>query len=390
MKPKTVLFFLKASALPEGTERTWGGVKYRKINKKWQKVSSGKHEPIKLSPEQLVSHAENTSGESLKKIISDESKHPHLRDAAKRELERRKSDKEKSKPSVQKPAAINSTQDPAKPKVKKKKKEHIKFSPNPDLRSEHSEVEKRFGKDLNKNFEKRKSQYIKDFGHVLNTDNARELSDDYKKNKSELSAAVHEPASSFIKKLYSDMLAEKTPKGKRNLVYFTAGGTGAGKTSGLQGKEKSFHDKAHIVFDTNMNTMGSASSKIDQALSAGKKVRINYTFRDPVEAFSQGAVPRAIRIGRTVPIESHIETHLGSLGAIQGLKDKYKGNKNVEIVVTDNSRGLGNAKKSSISFVKQQEKKYVASDLREKLHSINKDLYERGEISESHYKGFRG
>ena len=745
----------------EGEIRTWGGIRYQKTAGKWHPVKGDKKKDEsndvekKHSVEHLTTHAENTSEQSLKKVIGDESKDVHVRDAAKRELERRKAEKDKGKP---KPVAAATAQPQAaeQPKPKKKKKpDVVKYTPAETLSSEYSAIEKEFGKHLNKNYERAASKYEKMHGNVLNTDNARELSDAYNKNRAELSAAVHEPSSAFIKKLYADKLAEKTPKGKKNLVYFTAGGTGAGKsvpvttpiitpnglqqigtikigdivfskdggetkvagvfpqgnldvykiifsdgtsalasddhlwevttryirmkqaslkegswerksgrnpdkwicnnslvtttkiireninklyaipitkplqfleksynidpylmgmllgdgcmtskegvvfstkddellewlkkliplscrvakkslldvrcdyaiygkntpnkndlirllkaegllehnsytkyipehylfgsiqqrtallqglldtdggisgknvieystsskhlrdgvlwlvqslggvakvteripkyiykgekrngalsyririklpndispfrltrkavlltdrkylpyryiksveyvgkqecvcikvdhlsetflindaivthnTSGLQGTEKAFYDKAHIVFDTNMNTFGSAKSKIDQALNAGKKIRINYTFRDPVDAFENGAVPRSLRIGRTVPIEEHVKTHLGSMDTVLALKEHYKGNKNVHIVVTDNSRGKGNAKDVPISFVKEKEKSYVASELREKLHSINKKLYERGKISESHYKGFRG
>lgn len=354
---------------------------------KKEQAKSGKLKYIYKVPD-LVAHAENTSQGSLQKVSK---LHPdqHIRDSAKRELERRKIDKEKKeqpKQSDQNAQQANKELT----KVKKKKKPAFEYNANKSLSSEHSKIEKEFGKQLTKNYKKEREKYHKQFGHILNTDNARELSDTYSKNKSELSVAVHEPASSFVKKIYEDMLSEKTPKGKRNLVYFTAGGTGAGKTSGLQGEEKSLHDKAHIVFDTNMNTMDGSVKKIEQALSAGKKVRINYTFRDPVDAFENGAAPRSLRIGRTVPIESHIETHLGALSTIQGLEDKYKGNKNVKIVVTDNSRGKGKAKQVPLESIKKHEKKYVHSDLRTQLHTINDRLYKEGKISEGHHKGFKG
>lgn len=355
-----------------GEHRTWGGIEYVKTQSGWVKAKKStrpqdqeKEKPAyKHSTDELLKHAENTSYEQLEKVAANEKYHPHVRDAAKRELERR---------------------------GKKEIKTDFQYTPSDTLSSDkHKEIEKRFGEHLAQNYEKARSEYKEKFGNVINTDNARELSDDYLKNKSELSAAVHEPASAFTKKMYEDELSSKTPKGKRDLVYFTAGGTGSGKTSSLMGAEKSFHEKAHIVYDTNMNGFSSAKKKIDQALEAGKKIRINYTFRDPIDAFENGAVPRSIRIGRTVPIEEHIKTHLGSMDAIQALQQHYKDNKNVKIVVTNNSLGKGGAKQVPISFVKNQEKNYIASDLREKLHKINDSLYEQGKISKSHYVGFKG
>lgn len=420
-------FFMKAKALPDGTERTWSGVDYRKEAGKWKPVGKGKKgsekdtgtkNMVKMSSDKLTSHAENTSSEQLKKVIDDESKHPHVRDAAKRELERRKSTDLKTKQmetaskrgdeeyaankkaqKEEKESALKEKEEAdkkakAKEKEAKKKSEQKKpafsYSPSDTLSDEHSKIEQKFGKYLTENYKEAKDTYTEEFGNVLNTDNARDLSRDYLKNKAELSAAVHEPSSAFIKKIYADELSKPAPKGARNLVYFTAGGTGAGKSSSLMGAEKKFHDKSHIVYNTNMNGFASAKKKIDQALEAGKKVRLNYTFRDPVDAFENGAVPRSLRIGRTVPIESHIDTHIGSMSSVQALHDHYKGNNNVKILITDNSRGQGNAKQVPISFVKEKEKSYVASDLRDQLHKINDKLFKQGKIPRSHYVGFKG
>lgn len=410
-------FFNKAHAASVGDTHTWkDGDRYTKTNKGWVPV---KKNEIKHSTQEVVAHAENTSIDQLSKIAKDASKPSHIRDAAKREIERRsaetdkekrkwdredkvraedrahdtkdKKDEAKAKEKEQAAAAAKPKPEPVAEPVKKKKiPDVIKYTPAESLKDDHRKIEKSFGKKLNKGYDKLKAKYSKQFGNVLNTDNARELSKDYLANKSELSSAVHEPASAFVKKMYDDLLKDKVPKGRSNMVYFTAGGTGSGKSSSLMGQEKKYHDKAHVIFDTNMNGFESSSKKIEQALDAGKKVRINYVFRDPIDAFKNGAVPRSLRVGRTVPIEEHIRTHLGSINAILGLKEKYKGNKNVSITVTDNSRGFGNAQKAPIGFVKEQEKKYLASEIREQLHKINNQLYERGEISERHWKGFRG
>jgi len=115
-------------------------------------------------------------------------------------------------------------------------------------------------------------------GKILNTDIARELSEDYLKNRT-LSANVHEPASAFIKRYYSDLLAQ--PAQPNASVLFTGGGTGAGKTTSLGETLPNVARQAEIVYDTNMNKLESARKKIDQALEAGRKVDLVYTYRDP-------------------------------------------------------------------------------------------------------------
>lgn len=222
-------------------------------------------------------------------------------------------------------------------------------------------------------------------GKILNTDIARELSEDYLKNRT-LSANVHEPASSFVKRYYADLLAQPPKEGAR--VLFTGGGTGAGKTSSLQETLPKVAKEAEIVYDTNMNKLESARKKIDQALEAGRKVDLVYTYRDPVEALREGSLTRAMRqvkdigTGRTVPLKEHIRTHLGSREVMPQLMEMYKDNPNVRIAVVDNSLGKGQARISSIEALPQLDTKTLEKQLRKALEEefkagkITKEVYE--------------
>lgn len=231
-------------------------------------------------------------------------------------------------------------------------------------------------------------------GKILNTDLARELSKDYLKDRSGKSAAVHEPASWLVKYLYAKKLAEAPGKGEKARVIFSAGGTGAGKTSGLA-LLKGAADKAQLIYDTNMNRFESARQKIDQALAAGKDVRIVYTFRDPLEALTQGALPRAMRqeakfgSGRTVPIDEHLGTHVGSRQAIEQIAAHYAGDNRVHITVVDNSGGKGAAKLVALSQIpKPAEGAY--NGLREKAVQTLDAERAAGRISEAVHNGTVG
>lgn len=371
----------------EGEIRVWKGRRYQKHGKMWIEVRDPKKNHLAVAD--VVAHAENTSTPQLKKIASRDD-HAHS-DAAKREIERRKADKDKAKPVEPKTAAPAVTEE--KPRVKKQKP--VNYTPNKHLEDPyHKKVEKSFGKQLNKGFEFARGQYQAQFGNVLNTDNARELSQEYRNDRS-LSAVVHEPASALIKKFYSILLKEPVPKGKQNMVLFTAGGTGAGKTTGIgeHNVTKKESEKAHIIYDTNMNSFGSAKEKIDKALAFGKKIEIVHTFRDPIDAFKEGAVPRSQRMeakmgsGRTVPIGTHIATHLGANETIPKLAEHYKDNPNVNIRVIDNSRGRGNSKIVPVGFL--QDKKYIAKDLEKELHEHIDKLHGEGKISDKIYRGFK-
>jgi hypothetical protein len=221
-------------------------------------------------------------------------------------------------------------------------------------------------------------------GKVLNTDTARELSPEYRADRTQ-SAAVHEPASWIVKEMYARKLKEAPAEGERNMVLLTGGGTGAGKSSSLK-LMGSVKDEAQIIYDTNLNGLQSATSKIDAALKAGKDVKILYTWRDPVDALVNGALPRAERMGRTVPIDEHAKTHVGAAKTVKELAKKYEGDPRVELQVIDNSHGKGGARLGSIDQVPELEYDSVLGALNAALESER----QAGRISEATYRGTAG
>jgi hypothetical protein len=263
-----------------------------------------------------------------------------------------------------------------------------------DLSPEDSLIEDRFANQVGGDYEGAKADYaqLEDSknGRVINTDTARELSTDYLADRTK-SAAVHEPASWLTKQMYAEALAQPPEEGREPLVMFTAGGTGAGKSSALRDALGPLADKAQTVFDTNMNGTKSAKGKIDQALKAGKAVSIIYTYRDPAEALTHGALPRAMHqeakfgSGRTVPLEEHIKTHVGSNKTIRELAAHYKGNPMVDIRVLDNTQGKGNAKVIPLSKLP----KLAENTVREQVSKALEEAHTRGDISESVYRGFK-
>lgn len=229
-----------------------------------------------------------------------------------------------------------------------------------------------------------------DNGRTLNTDVARELSEHYRADRTR-SADVHEPSSAFVKRLYAEKLAQTTPEGMEPTVIFTAGGTGAGKTTGMEIVKKmdSRAGKAEMIYDTNMNSFDSADKKIKQALDAGRKVNIIYTYRDPIEALENGALKRAKRMeetsgtGRTVPLSEHAKTHIGARQVIEQLAKKYAKNDKVQIRVIDNSRGAGNAIVSRLDKLPKLNEDQIRKGLRDALERAKKS----GAISDAIYRG---
>lgn len=261
----------------------------------------------------------------------------------------------------------------------------VKYTPNENLTPEESAIEKKFGEYLDKNYDRLKKEYLEKHTNLLSADDAKEFSDDYVNNRGELASAVHEPASGFIKTLFVEMLSD--PKVK-NSVIFMAGGTGSGKTTGIAGvpRIKNKVAQAGIVYDGNLNGEASALKKINQALRIGnKKVSVLYIYRNPVEAFENGVIPRMKRMGRSVPIEQHISTHEGSYRTVLTLREHFKGNKQVHFDALDNANGKGKA--AQISFANLAKKAYFSSTLKAELYESARQKKEAGTITENQYRG---
>jgi hypothetical protein len=200
-----------------------------------------------------------------------------------------------------------------------------------------------------------------------------------------------------------DILSSKYdgPIAKNQKVVFTAGGTGAGKTTGLKkagvsrefieigadnikfelaeqmgakhgmtvkeflsNHAKSIHEPSsdfakelfskrvsegkNVVFDSNL-TSKTADKRIQSAIDAGAEVEIVYVHRGPIESWFQGVLPRKARTGRDLPVEEHAMRHAEAPKKLLKLHGKF-GDK-VKITVIDNSRGRGNEAIVPIDFL---------------------------------------
>lgn len=260
-----------------------------------------------------------------------------------------------------------------------------------------------FLEDANKNFDKYtqlyqtfndpKSHHFTDNGRIINTDSFREVFPVYRENRTK-SALVHEGASELAKQWYAKKLSEPVPAGYDNKVLFTAGGTGAGKTSAIDSNPilKPIADKANIIYDTNMNGLQSSAKKINQALDAGREVDIVYTYRDPEEALRLGALTRAMKMkentgsGRTVPLNEHLKTHMGSYDTMLKLQEMYKDDPRVQIQALDNSHGKGKSRLVTLDKIPKINENEVSPRLNRALEEeyqsgrISKDVYEATKV----------
>ena len=226
------------------------------------------------------------------------------------------------------------------------------FSRRDGFTAEERLVREKFDFYLNRNFRKFRSIYLLRFQNVLNTDQAKELCEEYSANENEkirFSRCVYAPAKAFITKLFRIEIAKK----RVSAVMFLAGGAGSGKSTAVEGwKLDGNFPPDLLVVDGTLSDFNEAKSQIDLALSHKKSVIVIYVFC-PVEKAVKLALDRAIKRGRGLPIPRLAQTHYDSQRTIFRLSADYHLNANVQFHVVDNT-GVRPAASDMLSIVSQK------------------------------------
>lgn len=214
-------------------------------------------------------------------------------------------------------------------------------------------------------------------GKLLDTDQARELSAEYRADRS-LAPKVHEAASAFTQRAFEDRMAN-APDGA--LVVFMAGGGGAGKSSAehLLSAEM---DRANTILDGTLSSYDKAARNVQLALDNNQTVRIAYVYREPLDALANkqgGVLERAMSRGRAVTLEALVKGHVGSSEVVRKLQETFGDNPNFKIQVIDNSRGAGNAVMSTLDAVPPVQRE----GLMEKFKDATDQALAEGRISET-------
>lgn len=224
-------------------------------------------------------------------------------------------------------------------------------------------------------------------GKIINTDLVRELSADYRKDKT-LAFNVHKGASAFSELLFNKRIAETM--GEERAWIFTGGGPASGKTAGLS---KEMERAADLVMDGTLAKFAKNDAMIERALESGKDIQIIYIDRDPLKALPL-ALMRAMESGRPVPLMEFARMHRDARSSIRQLHEKYKDNPKVDIQVVNNQGKLGEQFETTIDDISEMDynetltegfKMLEEARLRPvKIGDIN------GGISEAIYQGTKG
>ncbi len=197
--------------------------------------------------------------------------------------------------------------------------------------------------------------YRERFGKILDTDNARELSEDYARSpeaRARFGNAVHEVASTLVRQIFFDTLAAERPM-KRGRVLITAGGAGSGKISMVTALARNAFDAAQLIYDTTLANPASAVEKVEAALDSGYLVTIIYIHR-PIELAVRGVVGRALENGRCVPLSVMADNHFDAQRTLLQLARRYAHTHRVEFQVIDNGGELTQARFVGLDFLSRR------------------------------------
>jgi hypothetical protein len=176
-----------------------------------------------------------------------------------------------------------------------------------------------------------------DGGHYIDTDLVRELSPDYRADRSR-SQELHPYASALTRALYARALARPVRQGKSPVVAFLAGGGGSGKSTAASDLLADLNPD--ITFDGTLSNLGNARRDIKAALASGRGVRVVFVYRSPGRS-AEGAVGRAIRAGRPVPVWALAEAHARAPQVVKTLAKEYNGDDRVQVRAINNDGGFG-------------------------------------------------
>ena len=256
------------------------------------------------------------------------------------------------------------------PKAGLKEGKNFDYAPNTKLSEEDKATETSFADDLDRNYEDRKEEYIGKFGNVLDADKAKELSEEYSEDPLNKATAVHNPSSSFVQKMYMDLISQPGEEtGKKDLVTLVIGGSGAGKTTLINDMGDS---DSKVVYDMGGVNEQLTKNQINRALNAKNDVEIKYVTRDPNAAFDS-MIERSSGGQRIVPVDFFVKSHVDTKNTMDKIQAAYAKNPRVKIDVVGEEIG-----------------DLTADQLKEQLTDKVETLYAEGQINIDQYSQLLG
>jgi hypothetical protein len=211
-------------------------------------------------------------------------------------------------------------------------------------------------------------EYEQRFGRVFNADNVSEVLGVHEgETRWAHHDAVRSSASAVTQALYDQALAEP-PDPKQDVVVVLGGGTGSGKSTFASGDDPG----VYATLDSTLADEKLSEKNIRAAVASGRPVEVRFVYRDPIEAFVEGVIPRSTSAenGRPVTAATHASTHVHAPRTFLSLADKMGDEFLVGFEVIENTTG-GAPVVRDPAWLKQQIARYNDVDeLRSRLEAV--------------------
>jgi hypothetical protein len=202
-------------------------------------------------------------------------------------------------------------------------------------------------------------RYDQAFGRILNADNMSELLDVHGDGERWAHHdAVRSSASAATQAGFDRALAVPVTLGE-DVVLFTGGGTGSGKSTAVGPLPQ-----RRLALDSTLSRIEPSQRNIDRALASGRSVIVLFVYRDPLDAFINGVVARALdpTNGRVVPIRIHAQTHVGVTTTLAALSRLYADDPRVAFLVLENVTG-GASHERDVDWLQETSARVPAVDV---------------------------
>lgn len=221
------------------------------------------------------------------------------------------------------------------------------------------------------------SEYRQKYGNFVSTDEFRDFFQPAGYNGLN-SHIYHEPAAA-LRTVYQRSIFNEAKANGRPDVMILAGGPGAGKSTYI----KNHIDPQQFggIIDAVLADYDKATALVRQIISEGLRPRIAYVLRDPVEAWTNGVIPRMMMRNRAVPLDYHMRAHEGSLKSVLRLQQEF--GDTVQFIFLENATGQGF---SEVPIAEVRSKGYNYGRIKEVLKNELQRFYQEGKLTDEQYQ----
>jgi hypothetical protein len=187
------------------------------------------------------------------------------------------------------------------------------------------------------------SDYLRKFSPngvpYISPDAAKELIPEYIEDPTDANLDAGAGAGAITHAAWDSLLAKKPEPGK-DAVIISIGSPASGKTTGIISENQ--HTAVGVTRETIPHDIFAISKTLDEAIASGRRPVLILTFTEDPKINMERAIKRALKEGRTVPLDYMATAWLNQPKIAAEALNKY--GDRIDVYAVDNSAAVGEAK----------------------------------------------